>query len=144
RAAAAAAAAQAHNPLDALHLSQSGRLPAGTSGAVGRSAGGRAAVADTARRGPLEHGAWIGWTPRASKLALPLYQVSSDVFSKESAWALRYPIDARAVQVAVTPESGTVRTSLAAADVPLSPDRQLSFQEYARELTDLNLRRAWV
>ncbi|MGH7725242.1 MAG: cell surface protein SprA [Candidatus Eiseniibacteriota bacterium] len=108
--------------------------------AVAPGAGGRTAPFGSS----LDRTAWVSWTPRVRTLALPRFQYAGELFTDEEASPLRYPVDARAVAVSVDPEAGTVQTSLSAADVPLSPARSVTFEDYARELTASGLRRTWV
>jgi len=93
---------------------------------------------------PLDRSAWITWTPRISHLALPLYAVRDGLFANDEPWQLRYPVDARAVSVAVDPEKGTITQSLSAADVGLSVAREVPLEDYARDLTRRSLRSAWI
>jgi hypothetical protein len=93
---------------------------------------------------PLYRSAWISWTPRVSKLALPMNLLRDGLFTPDEPWHLRYPIDARAVRVAVDPVKGTITQSLSAADVALDRAREIPLEDYAKDLTALNLRREWV
>ncbi|MEP7027273.1 MAG: hypothetical protein ABI960_01635 [Candidatus Eisenbacteria bacterium] len=92
----------------------------------------------------LDRTSWITWTPRVSRLAIPRFLVGELPFEPAEPWQLRYQLDARTVQLTVDPEKGTVKTALTAADVPLSEAREIPFEDYARELTTLNLRRTWI
>ncbi len=65
-------------------------------------------------------------------------------FTPDEPWQLRYPLDARSVRVAVDPVKGTITQSLSAADVDLVRAREVPLEDYARDLTARNLRRAWV
>jgi hypothetical protein len=93
---------------------------------------------------PLDRSAWITWTPRVSRLAIPRFQAGESPFAPAEGWQLKYPLDARTVQLSVDPEKGVVRTTLTAGDVPIGEAREVPLDEYAKELTTLNLRRVWV
>jgi hypothetical protein len=95
-------------------------------------------------RAPLDRSSWITWTPRVSRLAIPRFQAGDAPFAPAEGWQLKYPLDARTVQLSVDPEKGVVRTALTAGDVALGEPREVSFEDYARELTTLNLRRRWI
>src|SRR4029079_6317505 len=93
---------------------------------------------------PLDRSSWILWTPRVSRLAIPRFLAGDAPFSPGEGWQLKYPLDARTVQLSVDPERGVVSASLTAADVPLGEAREVPLDAYARELTGLSLRREWV
>jgi len=93
---------------------------------------------------PLDRSSWILWTPRVSRLAIPRFLAGDAPFAPMEGWQLKYPLDARTVQLSVDPERGVVRTSLSAADVPLGEAREVPLDAYARELTGQSLRREWV
>ena len=93
---------------------------------------------------PLDRSAWITWTPRVSKLAIPRFLTGDAPFSPGEGWQLKYPLDARTVQLSVDPERGVVKTTLTAADVDLGQASEVPLTDYARELTGSSLRRAWV
>lgn len=93
---------------------------------------------------PVDRSAWITWTPRVSKLALPMDLIRDGLFTPDEPWQLRYPLDARSVRVAVDPVKGTITQSLTAADVDLDRVREVPLEEYAKDLTAQNLRRVWV
>ncbi|MEO6463405.1 MAG: hypothetical protein ABIP29_10050, partial [Candidatus Eisenbacteria bacterium] len=129
-------------------------------GALGDSAGFDSLVYDSARGGwrvvvpredslraaaiAVDRSAWITWTPRVSKLALPMDMLRNGPFTPDEPWQLRYPLDARSVRVAVDPVKGTISQSLSAADIDLARSREVPLEEYARDLTARNLRREWV
>jgi hypothetical protein len=93
---------------------------------------------------PLDRSSWITWTPRLSKLAIPRFIVGDTPFAPGEGWQLKYPLDARSVQLSVDPERGVVRTTYSAADVALGEAREVPLDQYARELSGLSLRREWV
>src|SRR4029079_8218527 len=93
---------------------------------------------------PLDRSSWILWTPRVSRLAIPRFLAGDAPFSPGEGWQLKYPLDARTVQLSVDPERGVVRTSLTAADVPLGQASEVPLTDYARALPGSSLRREWV
>jgi len=90
----------------------------------------------------VDRSSWITWTPRISKLALPMELLRDGLFASDEPWQLRYPVDARSVRVDVDAVNGTITQSLSAADVALDRVREIPLEDYAKDLTARNLRRA--
>jgi hypothetical protein len=53
----------------------------------------------------LDRSSWILWTPRVSRLAIPRFLAGDAPFSPGEGWQLKYPLDARTVQLAVSTPS---------------------------------------
>jgi hypothetical protein len=88
--------------------------------------------------------AGVQWSPRSPGLAVPLYLAGKGPFESLGPTRLTYLLDARQVQVTVDPAADVVHTSLQAADVSLSPTRDVPMEDYAKSLTALSFRRTWV
>jgi hypothetical protein len=70
--------------------------------------------------------------------------MKGDLYGKDEAKAaiLQPQLDARTVQVSVDPDKGTITSALAAADVPLGPQRTETIEDYADRMFATTFRSA--
>jgi hypothetical protein len=87
---------------------------------------------------------FVSWTPWIADFVLPPYYLDDRLTAPRNGGHLRPSLDPRVVQVRVDTPGDRVFTSIAAADVTLTPERVESISAYAERMTQASLRRGWV
>ncbi len=87
---------------------------------------------------------YITWTPWIADFVVPPYYLDDRLLGPGNGGSLRPPLDPRVLQVRVDSQNDRVATSVAAADVTLTPERVETLSDYAQRMTQAGLRRSWV
>lgn len=104
----------------------------------------RAQEGASAAPAPVPPAAHLAWTPWIADFVLPAYYLDDRLIAPRNGGKLRPPLDPRVVQVRVDSPGDRVVTTVAAADVTLTPERTETIASYAGRMSQQSLRRSWV